>query len=518
VRSPRAALRSVWTRSTGVRDSLSFRVVAIVIGAEVVFGLLVGAVVSLYSLRNAAEERLDGLRHISSVVAASLMPVVADQDRSRVDSQLHSILLLDASRDIQCIRVVDGTGGILAESEQGCTCDLVPPSTGALAAFTAPQVVVQPIVIDGQRIGEVSVQFRPVGLENAFAAPMRTTALVVLAAVLISALWGVWLTLDRIVGPIGELRDGANRIAGGARNVDFGMSRTDEIGQLASSLEDMTRQFEMQEDRLRDSYDSLRSAYFVQERITSDLEESMHARSEFVAVASHELRSPVSVVRVCAEMLEDGQYGPLDPRTLEAVKSIRGASERLGAIVSDLTDAALADRGQIAVELTRVSLLPIVRGATHDAAVLGRDRGVSVAFVGRPRAATVRGDAIRLRQVFDNVLLNALKYSPAGGHVSVAVDVDADTACVSIGDQGPGIPVERREMVFEPFGRVETGDSSTSDGLGLGLAISMRIVRAHGGDIELRDGVAGVGSTFVIRLPLAGDHDESGPRRDVRVA
>lgn len=493
--------------SRGFGRPLYLQVVVVVVVTELVFALLIGLAVSLVSLRTAADERRGSLRLVADAVASSLMPVVADQDRARIDAQVRSIVRLPAARDITAIRVLDGTERVIAESSSSGEdmADLVANGGGSgiavFGVFTEAQLVREPIVVEGLRVGTVEMAFEPIGLEAAFFAPLRTTALITVATVVISALWGVWLTLRHIVLPIEELRDGAERIAQGDRGVVFGMIRGDEIGQLAESLRSMTGQLSGHEERLRESYEALRSAFVVQERIMGDLADSMRARSEFVAMASHELRSPVAVVRVCSEMLEDGQYGQLEPATLDAVRSMGAAAERLGSIVSDLTDAAIADRDELSVEMGRTALLPIVRGAIHDANVLGRDRDVAVRFAGRPRAATVQGDAVRLRQVFDNILANAVRFSAPGGEVTVEVEAGSDIVEVSVEDRGRGIPQDKRQVVFEPFGRVQTGDDAEPSGLGLGLWICSQIVRAHGGDIVLRDPVEGSGCVFAVRLP-----------------
>ncbi|MRR11993.1 HAMP domain-containing protein, partial [bacterium] len=242
-------------------DSLSVRYVGLMLAIVVITGLLLGAAVTIASVRNAAHERVASIEYASKVAAAALMPVIADQDATRVESQLQSIMSLTAGLDIQCIEIEDAAGNVLAESIQDCTCDTVEPSTGLLDVFTEPQVSRVPVEADGLRLATVSIQFRPVGLDRAVRQPTVTMALVLSSAMVVAGLWAGWLVMRSVVEPIDALRDAAETIAGGGRDVRLEYDRDDEIGGLARSLQAMTEQLQEQERRLVASYNSLETAF-----------------------------------------------------------------------------------------------------------------------------------------------------------------------------------------------------------------------------------------------------------------
>ena len=482
------------------RRPLSTRFVAIVVLSELAFGVVLFGVLSAYSVRNIRTEHEAGISHLASAIAASVMPMVADQDTERVNAQLRSIVTLSSEKDIVCIELNDTSGALLADSGP-CTCDLVRPAANLIQVFTTPEVVVRPVVIDGLEVASVSVQFAPMGLEQALLDPLKAAALIVLAAIGLSAVWIVALMLRSVVEPIAELRDGAIRVAAGDRLVGLAMDRPDEIGELAQALDDMKNQLQSSEERLLASYDSLRDAYENQERMKDRLERSVRMKSDFVAIASHELRTPLAVIRLYAEMMERGVYGQLDDRMREAVDAVVDASHRLSSIVSSLMDVALIERGLVLLDFGDVDVPTLVADAARDAGFAGAARDVRVRVSGELPEIVIRGDRLRLRQVLDNLLSNAVKYSRPSSAVVVSVRVKDGWLTIAVADDGPGVPAERREELFEPFVRLDVSDDAEATGLGLGLPVAKRITQAHGGDVTVSDGEAG-GAVFEVRLPL----------------
>lgn len=482
--------------------SLSVRYISLIVAIVVLTGAVLGGSVTLIALGNAARERQQSLEYASTVVAASLLPVIADQDPQRVEAQLNGILELSGANDIVCIEVADSTGVVIAETDETCTCDLVAPQDGLLDVLTEAQVVRVPMDIDGLHVATVSVQFLPVGLEQALFQPISTTLLVLGLAMVVSALWGGWMVLRTVVEPIAGLRDVATDITNGSRTVEFGVDRGDEIGELARTLRDMAGQLESQEQQLRDSYASLESAFNDKADLALRLEQTMTMKSDFVATASHEIRSPLTVIRLYAEMLEGQEFGDIEPRLDEAVAAIADAAGRLSTIVAGLLDVTLLERGLMSLEYSHIDLADIVEQAVIDGRLMLPESGDIIELADELPSAPLRGDAVRLRQVMDNLLSNARKYSNGPAHVKVTLDVDDDEVILRVSDEGIGVSENDASVMFELFGRVDSTDNAQVSGLGLGLPISYRIVKAHGGDITFEPNPAGRGTVFIVRLPL----------------
>ncbi len=227
---------------------------------------------------------------------------------------------------------------------------------------------------------------------------------------------------------------------------------------------------------------------------------SFEAQRRFVAEASHELRTPAAIIRSTGEVLErEGLVAP-DGRPL--VQDIVAESDRLGRLVADLLSLAGADAGGLAVEPTPVDVVELARETVRRTERLAADREIRL-VVDAPAPAIASGDRDRLVQLLLILLDNAIDHSPDGGTVAVGVRPAGRSVEVEVDDDGPGIPAEDREWIFEPFARGPGVERGRSGGTGLGLAIARRIVSAHGGTIVAADSPSG-GARFRVTIPAAG--------------
>lgn len=247
-------------------------------------------------------------------------------------------------------------------------------------------------------------------------------------------------------------------------------------------------------------------------------------RAELISNVSHELRTPVGVIRMASTTLET-YLGKLPEETeREVIQTITMQTAHLERLTADLLDVSRLQRGQVRLHLEPVELGQLLNhvvrrshhtlpgeGAAEAApwAAHSRAEGKAVApggyelrlrLPGQPLVAEV--DALRISQVIENLLSNALKYSPAGGIITVTLACSVSGHCtIAVADQGIGIAAEEQGHVFEPFYRSAHAAVAAQSGLGLGLAISQRLVEAHGGTIALSSEL-GRGSTFTVKLPL----------------
>jgi heavy metal sensor kinase len=245
----------------------------------------------------------------------------------------------------------------------------------------------------------------------------------------------------------------------------------------------------------------------------SRLERSFEQLRRFTSDASHELRTPLTAIRSV------GEVGLQKPGESEHYREVIGSmleeSGRLSRLVDSLLMIARAESGQIALERTTILLLPLVRDAASFLEVLAEEKGQKVSIKG-DETARVQGDYAILRQVLINLLDNAIKYSHAGGHISVRVSSAGDhSVLVEVEDGGPGIPPEHRDKVFDRFYRLDEGRSREAGGAGLGLAIAKWGAEAHGGRLELE---CKVGGGCIFRLLLPGTIGMGGEDRSVAVA
>jgi len=234
------------------------------------------------------------------------------------------------------------------------------------------------------------------------------------------------------------------------------------------------------------------SLYALERQTTETLRELERARSEFVAVVTHDLRTPLSVIRGHLDLLAESGGG----------RSARGAIEqveRLDGLVDRILESVRDDRPEVRVRRTRFDLRATAGAALKELAPLARRHKLRSARTSTP--LWVRGDRRRTAEVIGGLLHNATKYAPPGTAITVAVSKDAERATVRIADEGPGVPKEDRERIFHPFVR-GTGATQGIPGSGIGLYSCRRIVEAQGGRLWYED-ANGHGAAFVFSLPLA---------------
>src|SRR5881296_4192617 len=226
------------------------------------------------------------------------------------------------------------------------------------------------------------------------------------------------------------------------------------------------------------------------------------AKSEFVSVVSHELRTPMTSVKTSLSLLLAGAAGSLESASRELLEIALRNADRLIRLVNDLLDLSRLEAGRMEFQLEPVSLEDSIAASLEAVAAFAAEQGVTIATRPPPEPQVVLGVPDRVLQVVVNLLANAIKFSPRGGRVEVAWRREDGYAVTEVSDQGPGIPADKLQAIFEPFRQLDSSTTREHGGAGLGLAISEGIVEALGGRLWAESEL-GAGSRFFVRLPLA---------------
>ncbi len=230
-----------------------------------------------------------------------------------------------------------------------------------------------------------------------------------------------------------------------------------------------------------------------------ELRELDRLKDEFVALVSHELRTPLTSIRGYLELVLDGASDNLTDEQRQFLTVVERNSDRLQRLVGDLLFVAQVDAGRLALELGHLDAAEVGAEAVEAARPAADHKGLELRLGGDPHAQLI-GDRARLAQLVDNLVSNAIKFTPAGGHVEITVRSGNGNVTIEISDSGVGISEHDQERLFQRFYRTPSATSQAVPGTGLGLAISKAIVDAHEGTIQLESS-EGHGTTFRVTIP-----------------
>ncbi len=396
------------------------------------------------------------------------------------------------------VAIFDQQGLLLAENVEGIGAGLRLGTTTPAEDGTIRLLTIRSLQGNAElrRMAVVGVRLSPPGraytivasqslgpLLGALNADRRILLLVVPFGLLLAGLGG-WFLAKKSLAPVLAMSEQAHRI--GIESLDRRLpvdNARDELGHLANTLNQLL-------DRLGEAFSSQR---------------------QFMADASHELRNPVSIIRTASSVtLERDHRDESEYRS--ALSIIDDEVVHLTRIVDDMFHLARADAGRMRPRRSAFYLDEMLHDITRAAALLGTDKQITVA-IDSTEELVCHGDEKLLRQLFSNLLENAIRYTPPGGRITVQVQEERGNCEIAVADTGRGIPEEFQSRIFERFFRVETVEptlvgkhgASTTTGAGLGLAIARSIATAHDGSLVLQESNA-TGSVFVVKLPLGRSH------------
>jgi signal transduction histidine kinase len=322
---------------------------------------------------------------------------------------------------------------------------------------------------------------------------VRTAVLLVIGLVL--AVFASLLLARRMATPILALQRAASRIGAGHLAERIDVRGGDELAALGATFNRMSAE-------LQESYRDLEGK--VAER-THELAEASRQlaaasrhKSEFLANMSHELRTPLNAVIGFSEVLLERLFGDLNEKQQEYLNDILTSGQHLLALINDILDLSKVEAGRLELQIAPMRLPELLESS----AAMMRERAVRNGITLRldidPEVDVIRADERRIKQVLFNLISNALKFTPQGGHVTISASADTDWVHIAVRDDGGGIAEEDQARIFEEF--EQAGTHNAQEGTGLGLPLSRRFVEMHRGRLWL-ESRGGEGSTFTFSLP-----------------
>jgi two-component system sensor histidine kinase/response regulator len=238
-----------------------------------------------------------------------------------------------------------------------------------------------------------------------------------------------------------------------------------------------------------------------QKLLVDQLSKANAAKDRFLGMCAHDLRNPLSSIRGLAELMDENAIGALTAEQREIVQTIHGASQSMLQLVNELLDVATIEAGHLKLVKEPTSVAEIVERSVYLSNIEAAKKNTHIEMVRLPHDPVVDVDRNKIRQVVDNLISNAVKYSPRGSVITVLVHANDKVAGFAVRDNGPGIPDDERHKLFKDYGRLSAVPTDGEKSTGLGLAICRKIVEAHDGTIGVENN-AGRGCEFVVSLPL----------------
>ncbi|MCK4548640.1 MAG: HAMP domain-containing protein [Candidatus Krumholzibacteria bacterium] len=303
--------------------------------------------------------------------------------------------------------------------------------------------------------------------------------------------WGAYTTFKRTARPMTRLLAGIRRVGEGDLKYRLGESGQTEIGLAARSFNAMATSFEEMIGELA---------------AKQKVEEVSRLKSRFISMVSHDLKTPLSSIRGAAENVLEEVAGPVTERQRTYLEMILKSSRDLQRMITDLLDLSRIESGRLVLNIEPLDIRHEAEDLLNSIRPLLEKEGMTGLLIVRTEGTIVRGDRTRVWQIMNNIVSNAVRYSPEGGTIEIMIDdVPTDETdgrrmvLISVRDEGPGISEEGATKLFEPFFYRSSGLTG-AHGAGLGLAIVKQLVELHGGEVSIRNATAG-GTVFSFTMP-----------------
>ena len=311
---------------------------------------------------------------------------------------------------------------------------------------------------------------------------------------LVIGIFAAWVLSRRITRPIRDLTRAADAISTGRYGQRAVIERRDETGRLAEAFNTMAEQVQR-------SHEDLERQIAESRTLATRVEEANRAKGDFLATMSHELRTPLNAIGGYVDLMELGLRGPVTEDQKRDLERVRFNQRHLLSLIGNILDFTRLEAHKLPFEIADVRVDEVVMDVLTAVAPLLDEKQLRRECVGCDRPLLARADRARLDQILINLLSNGIRFTPAGGSITIQLRPHGNRVELVVTDSGIGIPREKLGAIFEPFVQINSGLTRTVGGTGLGLTISRELARGMGGDLTAKSDGA-TGAQFTLTLPV----------------
>jgi signal transduction histidine kinase/ActR/RegA family two-component response regulator len=482
-----------------IRRSIRLKVTFLVLATVLAALLCTGTILVLYDLRQHRESWVTDLVTQAEIVGRASAPALAFHDTLTARQNL---ALLSVRPHIEHAAIFTPDGHRFATyTRKGSDPGDIParPIEDGYRTSGAQIVLQYPVRDSDERLGSIYLRAEDDVLAR-LASYLATVGLVLVISLLV-ALALSSLLQNAVTRPILAIAEVAQRVKA-ERNFGLRARKTtdDETGELVVAFNSMLSEVGQRTTALEESNRALQREMGVRQEAERALRDANRRKDEFLATLAHELRNPLAPIRNAVHYIN--ARGASDPRAAELIPIIDRQVQHMVRLIDDLMDISRITRDKLELRLSEFGLDDLLREVVEACGHALSEAGHSIVVRPVPPGVVLRADRARLDQVLGNLLNNAIKYTPPGGHIELEAEVEGRELVLFIRDDGIGIPREQLEQIFEPFSQLDRSLEKARGGLGIGLALSRRLVQLHAGTVTVDSPGQGRGTTFRVCLPI----------------
>lgn len=459
--------------------------------------LLFCAAVIRYDIERLDAEYEEHLDYVSEIAQVSLPSAVWNVDQGGIDDVVEALMM-----DSDMVSMTVFSGGRFLTTKVRPGGDEKTPLLADI--FGGDEILMtrrSDIVFEGDMIGNILIVMSTHRKWERITTDALTVVLLGLILLMAITAASIHTTRKFVFRPLGALEKSAALIAGGNLETRVDADNEDEIGHLARSLDTMRESIKTLFAEISEANRKLEDYNLTLERRvaerTKELQELNELKNRFLGMAAHDLRNPITSIRGMSQMIMQLDLG--EDKEREFLTTITTVSSQMLTLLNDLLDISAIESGKFDLKRESGDLSELLLSRVQLMQLNAEPKGIRIT-TDLAEVGGVRFDHARITQVVDNLLGNAVKFSPPGAVIETAIQIDPATVGIVVRDRGPGIPPDELDRLFAPFEKLSALPTGGEKSTGLGLAIVKRIVDAHDGQIDVQS-TLGEGSTFTVSLP-----------------
>lgn len=498
---------------SAIHRSLKAQIMAVVFTATLAALIVSSAALLIYEIRNFRDFIENDLMTQAQILARSNAPALQFDNAADAAANL---ALLESRGAFEAAAIYTLDGEIMATYSRGPAPETWPSISrlGETRVEDGSMTLFLDVVESGNRLGTIYLRAR-YDLTSRVVGYMLILVSVMFVSLAVAALV-TFSMAGRVMRPLHSVTRTAKRVIA-ERDFSLRAEKTsnDEIGLLVDAFNAMLTEVGDRTTRLEDANRSLHEETQIRRRAEAELRVADRRKDEFLATLAHELRNPLAPLVSSIELMQAPTADRAGARSQLAV--IERQVRQLVHLVDNLLDVSRITTGKLTIQPAAVELAKVVQDAVETIEPQLRARSQSLAVDLPDDDVYVLADASRLMQIIDNLLHNAVKFSPAGGGISLSAMAIDTSVRITVTDHGVGISDDTLSGMFEMFTQGKTITEYAPSGLGVGLALVKQLVALHGGSIEASSAGPGMGATFTVTMPRATKSDTRAPA-DTRAA